>query len=137
MPAEQKEGDDLIAAFPSRAEVAFMAPYQKSVARTEEGKAKENPEESKDKEETEKNKTFPGIYISSGIARFSRPVNNLKAGGVEWIGPLEQLELSIACLEEDIRSDTTHQEISPINMLSIVASTVPFADYNQSPRNMY
>lgn len=47
------------------------------------------------------------------------------------------MDMSIACLEEDIRTDTTHQEIDPINMLSIIASTVPFADYNQSPRNMY
>lgn len=31
----------------------------------------------------------------------------------------------------------THQEIDPINMLSIVASTIPFCNYNQSPRNMY
>lgn len=84
-----------------------------------------------------RNRTFPGVYISTNIARFSRPVMNLEAGGVEWIGPLEQLELSIAVLEEDIRTDTTHQELSPVNMMSIIASTVPFADYNQSPRNMY
>ena len=45
--------------------------------------------------------------------------------------------MSIACLEEDLRSDSTHQELDPINMLSIIASTIPFADYNQSPRNMY
>jgi hypothetical protein len=33
---------------------------------------------------------------------------NLQEGGIEWIGPLEQLTLSIATLEEDIRKDTTH-----------------------------
>jgi DNA-directed RNA polymerase I subunit RPA2 len=38
--------------------------------------------------------------------------------------------MSIACLEEDIRTDTTHQELDPINMLSILASVTPFADYN-------
>ncbi len=45
--------------------------------------------------------------------------------------------MSIACLEEDIRTDTTHQEIDPINILSMIAQTIPFPDYNQSPRNMY
>jgi DNA-directed RNA polymerase I subunit RPA2 len=136
MTQEQREQDDYIASFPERAEVAFMAPYQKSVARTEEGE--ESPQKKEEgKEELVRNRAFPGVYISTTIARFSRPVTNLEAGGIEWIGPLEQLELSIACLEEDIRTDTTHQELDPINMMSIIASTVPFADYNQSPRNMY
>ena len=66
-----------------------------------------------------------------------RPVHNLQLDCTEWIGPLEQITLSIACMEEDIRADSTHQEIDPVKMLSIIASTVPFADYNQSPRNMY
>ena len=55
-----------------------------------------------------KNKFFPGIFLSSTISRFVRPVNNLEVGGIEWIGPLEQVNMSIACLEEDIRTDTTH-----------------------------
>lgn len=38
MPLEQREQDDLIEAFPVKAEVAYMAPYKKSVARKEEGK---------------------------------------------------------------------------------------------------
>jgi DNA-directed RNA polymerase I subunit RPA2 len=75
--------------------------------------------------------------LASTIARFVRPVRNLEVGGVEWIGPLEQLNLSIACQEEDIRSDTTHQELDPVNILSIIATMQPFPEYNQSPRNMY
>jgi len=66
-----------------------------------------------------------------------RPVKNLVHGGIEWIGPLEQITMNIATLREDLRADMTHQEIDPINMLSIVASTIPFCNYNQSPRNMY
>jgi len=66
-----------------------------------------------------------------------RPVKNLEHGGIEFIGPLEQVNLSIAVQEEDLRTDSTHQELDPINMLSVIASTIPFADYNQSPRNMY
>ena len=46
--------------------------------------------------------------MSSQVSRFVRPVQNLTNGGVEWIGPLEQIALSIATLEEDIRPDTTH-----------------------------
>jgi DNA-directed RNA polymerase I subunit RPA2 len=84
-----------------------------------------------------KEKFFPGIFLASSPARFVRPVQNLEHGGIEFVGPLEQVNLSIACLEEDLRSDSTHQELDPINMLSIIASTIPFADYNQSPRNMY
>ena len=56
----------------------------------------------------EKNYYFPGVFLSSQISRFVRPVQNLVVGGVEWIGPLEQIALSIATLEEDIRPDTTH-----------------------------
>jgi DNA-directed RNA polymerase I subunit RPA2 len=37
-----------------------------------------------------------------------RPVQNLVHGGVEWIGPLEQIALSIATLKEDLRPDVTH-----------------------------
>ena len=50
---------------------------------------------------------------------------------------MEQLNLSIACFDSDIRSDTTHQEINPLNMLNELAHETPFSDHNQSPRNMY
>jgi len=107
MSPENREQDSLIASFPERAEIAFMAPYKRSVARKDQSVDSPQKKEESKVEET-RNRTFPGIFISTSIARFSRPVNNLEAGGTEWIGPLEQLELSIACLEEDIRSDTTH-----------------------------
>ena len=55
-----------------------------------------------------RNYFFPGVFMSSQVSRFVRPVQNLTIGGVEWIGPLEQVNLSIATLEEDIRPDTTH-----------------------------
>ena len=106
-------------------EIAYLAPGRHSKADAE------------DEAKAAKNYYFPGVFLSSTVSRFVRPVQNLRMGAVEWIGPLEQITLSIACLEEDIRSDTTHQELDPTKMLSIIASTVPFADYNQSPRNMY
>ena len=69
---------------------------------------KNETEEEPDPDHRERNYAFPGIFMSSTISRFVRPVQNLVVGGIEWIGPLEQVNLSIACLEEDIRSDTTH-----------------------------
>lgn len=46
--------------------------------------------------------------------------------------------MEIALLPSDLREGvTTHQELDPTNMLSLIASLTPFSDYNQSPRNMY
>ena len=84
-----------------------------------------------------KAKQFPGIFLFTTPGRFSRPVKNLRYNAIEWIGALEQIYLSIAASCDDIRSDTTHQEIQPSNILSVVAATIPFLEYNQSPRNMY
>lgn len=80
---------------------------------------------------------FPAIYLFTSFGRLVRPVKNLASGQVEYIGPLEQTNLSIAVHDVDIRADTTHQEYSPLNILSILAVLTPFSDYNQSPRNMY
>lgn len=80
---------------------------------------------------------YPGIFLFTCIARMVRKVKNLSLNQEEYIGPLEQIYLDIACLPEDIRSETTHQEIDPNKILSLVASLTPFCDYNQSPRNMY
>ena len=78
---------------------------------------------------------YPGVFLFTCIARMVRKIRNLSLNTDEYIGPLEQIYRNIACLPEDIRPETTHQEIDPIRMLSLVAS--PFCDYNQSPRNMY
>jgi hypothetical protein len=91
---------------PKTLEVAFLPPTFDSAE--ESNVNPENNEESSKKSQNQKNKFFPGIFLASTIARFVRPVKNLEVGGVEWIGPLEQLNMSIACQEEDIRSDTTH-----------------------------
>ncbi len=84
-----------------------------------------------------KAKQFAGIFLFTTPGRFCRPVKNLACNEVEWIGALEQVYLSIAAISEDIRPDTTHQELRASNILSIVAATIPFLEYNQSPRNMY
>lgn len=62
---------------------------------------------------------------------------NLLAQGVEQISPQEQQMLDIAIFDSEFNDRTTHQELSPLTMLSTVATLIPFPDHNQSPRNMY
>lgn len=80
---------------------------------------------------------YPGIYLFTQPGRMIRPVVHKDLQRLEWIGPLEQVFMDIACLPADVRDETTHLELSPTVMLSQVASLTPFSDYNQSPRNMY
>ena len=47
------------------------------------------------------------------------------------------MQLEIAVYDTEIHSKTTHQELSPLSMLSEVSCLIPFPDHNQSPRNMY
>uniref|UniRef100_A0A672GIB0 DNA-directed RNA polymerase subunit beta n=1 Tax=Salarias fasciatus TaxID=181472 RepID=A0A672GIB0_SALFA len=51
---------------------------------------------------------------------------------------LLQLYLNVGILEDEIEAGvTTHQELFPHSMLSVVANFIPYSDHNQSPRNMY
>eukprot|EP00003_Mantamonas_plastica_P009714 TRINITY_DN1906_c0_g2_i4.p1 TRINITY_DN1906_c0_g2~~TRINITY_DN1906_c0_g2_i4.p1 ORF type:complete len:775 (+),score=210.16 TRINITY_DN1906_c0_g2_i4:20-2344(+) len=81
---------------------------------------------------------YPGIFLFTNPARMLRQVEHLASHKLETISTFEQVYLDIACLDEDVIADvTTHREIAPTNMLSVVASLTPFSDFNQSPRNMY
>jgi len=81
---------------------------------------------------------YAGVFLFTSPGRLIRPVINIHTKTIEWIGPMEQPYLEIACLSDDIRpNETTHMEIEPTQMLSHVASLTPFSDQNQSPRNMY
>lgn len=81
---------------------------------------------------------YPGLFLFTNAARLVRPVLHRSSGCTEFIGPFEQAFLDIACLDEDIKEGiTTHQELDPTNMLSLIANLTPFSDQNQSPRNMY
>lgn len=84
-----------------------------------------------------KNAQFPGVYLYTSLARPLRQVKNLIHDKIEWIDSMEQSYLSIACNIEDIREDTTHQDIHPDLILSELATQIPFLEHNQSPRNMY
>lgn len=80
---------------------------------------------------------YPGLYLFSTQARMTRPVIHLATEKEDWVGPFEQVYMSIAVKTEELISDSTHVEIHPTNILSIVANLTPFSDFNPSPRNMY
>lgn len=46
--------------------------------------------------------------------------------------------MNVATIESEvIPGITTHLELFPHSILSVVANLIPFSDHNQSPRNMY
>ncbi|XP_053316124.1 DNA-directed RNA polymerase I subunit RPA2 [Spea bombifrons] len=87
---------------------------------------------------TGKASLYPGLFIFTTPCRMVRPVRNLALGKEELIGSLEQVFLNVAIYEgEIVPGVTTHQELFPHSMMSVVANFIPFSDHNQSPRNMY
>jgi len=81
---------------------------------------------------------YPGLYLFGGRARMVRPVTYLFNGREDHVGPFEQVYLDIACRRPEIEAGvSTHVEVSPTHVLSVVANLTPFSDFNQSPRNMY
>uniref|UniRef100_A0A8I5UGV1 DNA-directed RNA polymerase subunit beta n=1 Tax=Pongo abelii TaxID=9601 RepID=A0A8I5UGV1_PONAB len=46
--------------------------------------------------------------------------------------------MNVAIFEDEVFAGvTTHQELFPHSLLSVIANFIPFSDHNQSPRNMY
>ncbi|XP_038607408.1 DNA-directed RNA polymerase I subunit RPA2 [Tachyglossus aculeatus] len=87
---------------------------------------------------TGKPSLYPGLFLFTTPCRMIRPVRNLDLGKEEFIGTMEQTFMNIAIFEDEIVPGiTTHQELFPHSMLSVVANFIPFSDHNQSPRNMY
>ncbi|RKF55606.1 DNA-directed RNA polymerase I subunit RPA2 [Golovinomyces cichoracearum] len=81
---------------------------------------------------------YPGLYMVSTPSRMIRPLKYLPLDREDFVGPHEQPFMSIAVVEQEIVSgESTHIEIDPTNILSILANMTPFSDFNQSPRNMY
>lgn len=81
---------------------------------------------------------YPGLYLFSTRARMMRPVRLLANDRVDHVGPFEQVYLDIACTQDEIaKGFSTHAEITPTHVLSLLANLTPFSDFNQSPRNMY
>lgn len=95
------------------------------------------------------------INIESDAGRFVRPVFRVENGKllappeksedwndwvktcVEYIDPCETETVRIAMKPDEITNIHTHCEIHPTLILGHMASSIPFSDHNQSPRNTY
>ncbi|XP_043298497.1 DNA-directed RNA polymerase I subunit RPA2-like [Cervus canadensis] len=87
---------------------------------------------------TGKPSLYPGLYLFTTPCQLVRPVQNLELGKEELIGTMEQLFMNVAIFEDEVLAGvTTHQELFPHSLLSVIANFIPFSDHNQSPRNMY
>lgn len=64
---------------------------------------------------------------------------SLKEGLIEYIDVEEAHNCLIAMKQVDLKQkhSYTHCEIHPCTILGILASTIPYPDHNQSPRNTY
>uniref|UniRef100_A0A8C4X1E9 DNA-directed RNA polymerase subunit beta n=1 Tax=Eptatretus burgeri TaxID=7764 RepID=A0A8C4X1E9_EPTBU len=81
---------------------------------------------------------YPALYLFTSPGRLLRPVWNLALNAQELIGTFEQIYLDVAVRAQEVLPGvSTHQELYPHTMLSIIANFIPFSDHNQSPRNMY
>lgn len=74
-------------------------------------------------------------FTNSNMSFMSLLVNGI----VEIVDSDEEENLLIAMFASDLKKDTkyTHCEINPAMILGVCASTIPFPDHNQSPRNTY
>ncbi|XP_034537373.1 DNA-directed RNA polymerase I subunit RPA2 [Notolabrus celidotus] len=87
---------------------------------------------------TGKASLYPGLFLFTTPCRMVRPVRNVSLGEQELIGTFEQLYINVGIMEDEVEAGvTTHQELFPHSMLSVVANFIPYSDHNQSPRNMY
>lgn len=56
---------------------------------------------------------------------------------IEFVDAAESETIRVAMFPRDIQNYHTHCEIHPIMTLGYMASSIPFSDHNQSPRNAY
>jgi len=72
-----------------------------------------------------------------GSLPLKKYIDELKpyAGLIEYIDPYEQNEAFVINFPEHLTPEASHMEIHPCTIVSVVNGMVPFANFNQSPRN--
>ena len=80
---------------------------------------------------------FVDPYESNPNATLEQYIVQLepRAGVIEYVDPYEQNETYIANYTYDLHPETTHVEVHPSTIMSMMTSMIPFAHHNQSPRN--
>ena len=61
----------------------------------------------------------------------------IKSGYIEYLDAEEEENAFIAISYDDLKPETSHLEIATYTILGICASTIPYPEHNQSPRNSY